>query len=250
MKMLSNQVIFLMEEKYLKRKEKRDLFDLMFTKLERSNLSKNSKIYIAGHNGMVGSSCYELLDSKGFKNIIKVSSKKLDLRNTKDVSSFFKTKKPEIVINAAAKVGGIMANNKNLYEFLLENMQIQNNLINESLKSNVNTFIFGSSCIYPKMSSQPIKEEYLLDGPLEKTNEGYALAKITGVKLCEYIRNKYNKYFISLMPTSAPYGPFDNFDLETSHVLPAMIRKFHNSKLNNEKIRLWEQEPLLENFYM
>ena len=203
-------------------------------------MQKDSKIYIAGHNGMVGSAIWRNLTSKGYTNIIGKSSSELDLRDQKAVNDFFLTEKPEIVIDAAARVGGILANNDFPYQFLMENMQIQNNLLDASLKVNVDKFIFlGSSCIYPKLAPQPLKEEYLLTDSLEPTNEWYAIAKITGVKACEAIRKQFNKDYFSLMPTNL-YGPFDNFDLQTSHVLPAMIRKFHEAKLNgNTPVTLW-----------
>ena len=203
-------------------------------------MQKESKIYIAGHNGMVGSAIWRNLTSKGYTNIIGKTSRELDLRDQKAVNVFFLTEKPEIVIDAAARVGGILANNDFPYQFLMENMQIQNNLLDASLKANVGKFIFlGSSCIYPRMAPQPLKEEYLLTDSLEPTNEWYAIAKITGVKACEAIRMQFNKDYFSLMPTNL-YGPFDNFDLETSHVLPAMIRKFHEAKLNgNTPVTLW-----------
>jgi GDP-L-fucose synthase len=179
---------------------------------------------------MVGSAIWRALEAKGYCNLIGKSSAELDLKNKEAVLDFFQTERPEIVFDAAAKVGGIMANNTYPYQFLMENMQIQNNLIDASLQVDVQKFIFlGSSCIYPKLAPQPLKEEYLLTGPLEPTNEWYALAKITGVKACEAIRRQYGKDYISLMPTNL-YGPFDNFDLHTSHVLPAMIRKFHDAK--------------------
>ena len=203
-------------------------------------MKKDSKIYIAGHNGMVGSAIWRNLTSKGYTNIIGKSSSELDLRDQKAVNDFFLTEKPEIVIDAAARVGGILANNDFPYQFLMENMQIQNNLLDASLKVNVDKFIFlGSSCIYPKLAPQPLKEEYLLTDSLEPTNEWYAIAKITGVKACEAIRKQYNKDYFSLMPTNL-YGSNDNFDLHTSHVLPAMIRKFHEAKLNgNIPVTLW-----------
>ncbi len=203
-------------------------------------MQKDSKIYIAGHNGMVGSAIWRNLTSKGYTNIIGKSSSELDLRDQKAVNDFFLIDKPEIVIDAAARVGGILANNDFPYQFLMENMQIQNNLLDASLKANVDKFIFlGSSCIYPKLAPQPLKEEYLLTDSLEPTNEWYAIAKITGVKACEAIRKQYNKDYFSLMPTNL-YGSNDNFDLHTSHVLPAMIRKFHEAKLNgNIPVTLW-----------
>lgn len=201
---------------------------------------KEKKIYIAGHNGMVGSAIYRALASKGYTNLIGVSSKELDLRDQNSVKDFFNYQKPDVVIDAAARVGGILANNDFPYQFIMENMQIQNNLIDASLKSDVQKFIFlGSSCIYPKFAPQPLKEEYLLTDTLEPTNEWYAIAKITGVKTCQAIRKQFDKDYVSLMPTNL-YGTHDNFDLNTSHVLPAMIRKFHEAKLNNnEPVTLW-----------
>lgn len=176
----------------------------------------------------------------GFKNIIGKTSLDLDLRNQKDVYEFYEIEQPDVVIDAAARVGGILANNDYPYQFLMENMQIQNNLIDGALKQDVKKFIFlGSSCIYPKFATQPLKEEYLLTDTLEPTNEWYAIAKISGVKACEAIRKQYRKDYVSLMPTNL-YGYFDNFDFETSHVLPAMIRKFHDAKLNNNaEVTLW-----------
>jgi GDP-L-fucose synthase len=194
-------------------------------------LEKNTKIYIAGHNGMVGAAIKRLLLKNSFTNIIGKSSKELDLRDQAAVKYFFINEKPTVVIDAAARVGGILANNNYPYQFLMDNMLIQNNLIQAAHENNVQKFIFlGSSCIYPKLAPQPLKEEYLLTSSLEPTNEWYAIAKITGVKLCQAIRKQYNKDFVSLMPTNL-YGPYDNFDLETSHVLPAMIRKFHDATL-------------------
>ena len=198
------------------------------------------KIYIAGHRGMVGSAIWRALEGKGYNNLIGRTSKELDLKNQHAVTVFFETEKPEIVIDAAARVGGILANNENPYTFLMQNLQIQNNLIDAVLKIDVQKFVFlGSSCIYPKLAPQPLKEKYLLTGPLEPTNEWYAIAKIAGVKACEAIQRQYGKKFISLMPTNL-YGAHDNFDLKTSHVLPAMIRKFHDAKLNNHStVKLW-----------
>ncbi|OYX11710.1 MAG: GDP-fucose synthetase [Algoriphagus sp. 32-45-6] len=198
-------------------------------------MNPNTKIYIPGHRGMVGSAICRALEAKGYTNLILRTSAELDLRNQAAVQEFFETEIPEVVIDAAARVGGILANNDYPYQFLMENMQIQNNLIDASLKADVKKFIFlGSSCIYPKLAPQPLKEEYLLTGPLEPTNEWYAVAKITGVKACEAIRRQFGKDYISLMPTNL-YGPFDNFDLKTSHVLPAMIRKFHDAKIKSEE---------------
>tara|TARA_B100001027_G_C16230709_1_gene314421 strand:- start:247 stop:1200 length:954 start_codon:yes stop_codon:yes gene_type:complete len=201
---------------------------------------KDSKIYIAGHRGMVGSACFRALTSDGYSNLIGRTSKELDLRDQKAVDDFIKTEKPDAIVNAAARVGGILANENNPYQFLIDNMQIQNNLICSSHNNNIKKFIFlGSSCIYPKLASQPLKEEYLLTGPLEPTNQWYAIAKISGVKLIQAIRKQFGRDYISLMPTNL-YGPYDNFDLKTSHVLPAMIRKFHEAKENNHaKVILW-----------
>ncbi|GAL79881.1 GDP-L-fucose synthetase [Algibacter lectus] len=203
-------------------------------------MDKQSKIYIAGHRGMVGSAIWRALEASGYNNLVGQTSAELDLRNQSAVQAFIETTKPDVIIDAAAKVGGILANSQYQFEFLLENMQIQNNLIDVAHKQNISKFIFlGSSCIYPKLATQPLKEEYLLTGPLEPTNDGYAIAKISGVRLCKAIRDQYQKDFVSLMPTNL-YGPHDNFDLKSSHVLPAMIRKFHEAKLNNNAtVTLW-----------
>ena len=203
-------------------------------------MDKTSKIYIAGHRGMVGSAIWRTLEKKGYSNLIGRTSKELDLRSQKAVSDFFESEKPDVVIDAAARVGGILANNDYPYQFLMENMQIQNNLIDAAHQFDVEKFIFlGSSCIYPKLAPQPLKEKYLLTDSLEPTNEWYAIAKITGVKSCQAIRKQFGKDFVSLMPTNL-YGTHDNFDLETSHVLPAMIRKFHEAKINgNAPVTLW-----------
>lgn len=207
-------------------------------------MNSNAKIYIAGHHGMVGSAIWSALEAKGYTNLIGRNSKELDLRNQLSVSDFFSQEKPAVVIDAAARVGGILANSNYPFQFLMENMQIQNNLIDSSLKADVQKFIFlGSSCIYPKLAPQPLKEEYLLTGPLEPTNEWYAVAKITGVKACEAIRKQFGKDYISLMPTNL-YGPNDNFDLNTSHVLPAMMRKFHEAKLAGERNGTTCSEPV------
>jgi GDP-L-fucose synthase len=189
---------------------------------------------------MVGSAICRILKAHGYAHIIGKSSKELDLRNQEQVNRFFTTEKPTVVIDAAARVGGILANNNYPYQFLMDNLLIQNNLINGAHENEVEKFIFlGSSCIYPKLAPQPLKEEYLLTSSLEPTNEWYAIAKITGVKACQAIRKQYQKDFVSLMPTNL-YGSFDNFDLETSHVLPAMIRKFHDAKINNNAaVTLW-----------
>jgi len=208
-------------------------------------MNKDTKIYIAGHNGMVGSAIWRTLTEKGYTNLIGASSKTLDLRNQQAVNQFFEQEKPAVIIDAAAKVGGILANNDFPYQFIMENMQIQNNLIDAALKTGVEKFIFlGSSCIYPKLAPQPLKEEYLLTDTLEPTNEWYAIAKITGVKACQAIRKQFNKDYVSLMPTNL-YGTHDNFDLKSSHVLPAMMRKFHEAKIksettgNSEPVELW-----------
>ena len=203
-------------------------------------VNKETNIYIAGHRGMVGSAVWRALASKGYSNLIGKTSAELDLRNQQAVADFYKKERPEVVIDAAAKVGGILANNDFPYQFLMENMQIQNNLIDGAHKAGVEKFIFlGSSCIYPKFAPQPLKEECLLTDSLEPTNEGYALAKITGVKACQMIRKQFDKDYVSLMPTNL-YGAFDNFDLQTSHVLPAMLRKFHEAKENDHSpVTLW-----------
>lgn len=203
-------------------------------------MKKNTNIYIAGHRGMVGSAIWRVLEQKGYTNLMGSTSKELDLKNQLDVLNFFKKEQPEVVIDAAAKVGGILANNDYPYQFIMENMQIQNNLIDTALQQGVEKFIFlGSSCIYPKLANQPLKEAYLLTDSLESTNEWYAIAKITGVKACQAIRNQFGKDYVSLMPTNL-YGTRDNFDLQTSHVLPAMIRKFHEAKENgNTPVTLW-----------
>jgi GDP-L-fucose synthase len=203
-------------------------------------MPKDKKIYIAGHNGMVGSAIWRTLSAKGYTNLIGATSKELDLRKQDAVQEFISKEKPDVIIDAAAKVGGILANNNFPYQFLMENMQIQNNLIDAAHRLGVEKFIFlGSSCIYPKFAPQPLKEDYLLTDSLEPTNEWYALAKITGVKACQALRKEFDKDYVSLMPTNL-YGTHDNFDLNSSHVLPAMIRKFHEAKLNNNAdVVLW-----------
>jgi GDP-L-fucose synthase len=203
-------------------------------------INKSDKIYIAGHRGMVGSACWRALEAEGYFNLIGKTSKELDLRDQKAVEDFIRTEKPVAIIDAAAKVGGILANDTYPYEFLMDNMLIQNNLIRSAHENDVPKFIFlGSSCIYPKFAPQPLKEEYLLTDSLEPTNEWYAIAKISGVKLIEALRKEYGRDYVSLMPTNL-YGPNDNFDLKSSHVLPAMIRKFHEAKLNgNAPVELW-----------
>ena len=203
-------------------------------------MNQNSKIYIAGHRGMVGSAVWRALVNKGYTNLIGKTSKELDLKNQEAFFSFLEKEKPDAIIDAAARVGGILANNDYPYQFIMENMQIQNNLIDGALKNGIEKFIFlGSSCIYPKFAAQPLREEYLLSDALEPTNEWYAIAKITGVKACQAIRKQFGKDYVSLMPTNL-YGYYDNFDLKTSHVLPAMIRKFHEAKQNeNPDVTLW-----------
>ena len=203
-------------------------------------MNKSTKIYIAGHRGMVGSAVWRTLEKKGYTHLIGRTSRELDLRDQEAVKQFYATEKPAVVIDAAAKVGGILANNDFPYQFIMENMQIQNSLIDGALKSGIEKFIFlGSSCIYPKFAPQPLKEEYLLTDALEPTNEWYAIAKITGVKACEAIRKQYQKDYVSLMPTNL-YGTHDNFDLKSSHVLPAMLRKFHEAKnKNHADVTLW-----------
>lgn len=205
-----------------------------------STITLDSKIYIAGHNGMVGSACWRALKAKGYKSIIGFSSKELDLRDQRAVFEILEREKPEAIIDAAAKVGGILANSTYPYEFLMDNMLIQNNLIKAAHELDIPKFIFlGSSCIYPKMAPQPLKEEYLLTAPLEETNQWYAIAKISGVKIIEALRVQYNRDYVSLMPTNL-YGPGDNYDLNSSHVLPALLRKFHEAKENNHTdVVLW-----------
>ena len=201
---------------------------------------QNKKIYIAGHTGMVGSAITNELKRRGYKNLILKNYPGLDLIRQKEVEEFFKSEKPEVVIVAAAKVGGILANNTYRAEFIYDNLMIENNLIHNSYKAGVEKLIFlGSSCIYPKLVPQPLKEEYLLSDYLEFTNEPYAIAKIAGIKLCENYFRQYGSNFYSVMPTNL-YGPNDNFDVETSHVLPALIRKFHEAKFKGQKeVEIW-----------
>ncbi len=201
---------------------------------------KTSKIYVAGHKGLVGSAIIRGLKEKGYKNIITKDHQELDLLSQVAVETFFKKYKPEYVFLAAAKVGGILANKERPAEFIYENLMIEANIINAAYKYKVKKLLFlGSSCIYPRLAPQPIKEEYLLTSPLEKTNEAYAIAKIAGLKLCEFYNRQYGTKYISVMPTNL-YGPNDNFDLTTSHVLPALIRKFHEAKIKGDKaITLW-----------
>jgi GDP-L-fucose synthase len=198
-------------------------------------MNKNSKIYIAGHRGMVGSAIYDNLLKKGYTNIIHKTSSELDLRNQLEVNYFFENEQPEFVFLAAAKVGGIHANNTYRADFIYDNLMVQNNIIHAAFKYQTKKLMFlGSSCIYPKFASQPLKEEYLLTGELEQTNEPYAIAKIAGIKMCESYRRQYGCNFISVMPTNL-YGQNDNYDLNNSHVLPALIRKIHDAKENNDK---------------
>jgi len=209
----------------------------------------NSKIYVAGHRGMVGSAVVRELERKGYKNIITKTSKELDLRNQIQVANFFEENKPEFVFLAAAKVGGIVANNTYRADFLYENLQIQNNVIHQAYLHNVKKLMFfGSSCIYPKLAQQPLKEEALLTGLLEPTNEPYAIAKIAGIKLCEAYRDQYACNFISVMPTNL-YGLNDNYHPENSHVLPALIRKFHEAKQSKaDSVEIWGTGSPLREF--
>lgn len=203
-------------------------------------MNKTDKIYIAGHNGMVGSAILRKLKQEGFTNFILRRSKELDLRDQHSVAGFFVETKPDYVFLAAARVGGIVANNSYRAEFLYDNLMIQNNIIHESYKNQVKKLMFlGSSCIYPKLAPQPLREEYLLTGVLEHTNEPYAIAKIAGIKMCDAYRAQYRCNFVSVMPTNL-YGPNDNYDLNTSHVLPALIRKFHEAKAGNiPEVTVW-----------
>lgn len=203
-------------------------------------MDKSSKIYIAGHRGMAGSAIYRKLKEKGYSNFVTRSSKELDLTKQDDVLSFFEEEKPDVVILAAAKVGGIMANIESPATFLYDNLMIQNNVINSSYLNGVKKLVFlGSSCIYPRECSQPMKEEYLLDGKVEPTNEGYAIAKIAGMKLCEMYNRQYGTDYISIMPCNL-YGIGDNFDKTRSHVVAATIRKFHEAKVNNlPEVVIW-----------
>ena len=220
--------------------------------IRRIMMEKSSRIYIAGHRGLVGSALVRNLESKGFTNIIKRTSKELDLRNQQAVQEFFKQERPEYVILAAAKVGGIHANNTYPAEFIYDNLMIQNNVIKAAHDFKVKKLLFlGSTCIYPKLAPQPIKEEYLLTGALEETNEAYAVAKIAGLEMCKFFKRQYGDNFISCMPTNL-YGPNDNFDLQSSHVLPALIRKFHEAKVNHQPtVEVWGTgNPLREFIYV
>ena len=214
-----------------------------------SSFEKSSKIYIAGHRGMVGSSILRALKAKGFSNFLLKTSSELDLRNQKAVADFFIIEKPDYVFLAAAKVGGIVANNSFRAEFIYENIMIQSNIIHQSYLTGVKKLLFlGSSCIYPKLASQPLKEEYLLTGLLESTNEPYAIAKIAGIKMCDAYRTQYGCNFISVMPTNL-YGSNDNYDLNNSHVLPALLRKFITAKNNGEtSVTIWGTGSPLREF--
>ena len=215
-------------------------------------MSLPSRVFVAGHNGLVGSALVRELRSRGYESILTRSRKDLDLRDQRAVSDFFQKERPDTVFVAAAKVGGIHANNTDRWQFLYENLTIQNNLLGNSLETDVASVVFfGSSCIYPKLAKQPIREEYLLTGPLEPTNEPYAIAKIAGLKLVEAANSQYGKKWLSLMPTNL-YGPGDNFDLNSSHVLPALLRKFHEAKLrrtsSGEGVTLWGTGKALREF--
>lgn len=215
-------------------------------------MEKNSKIYIAGHRGLVGSALVRNLEAKGYTNVIGRTSQELDLTIQADVNKFFEEEKPEYVILAAARVGGIYANNTYPAEFIYDNLMIQNNVIKAAHDHGVKKLLFlGSTCIYPKLAPQPIKEEYLLTGALEETNEAYAIAKIAGLEMCKFFKRQYGDNFISCMPTNL-YGPNDNFDLKSSHVLPALIRKFHEAKVNNQSsVEVWGTgTPLREFIYV
>ncbi len=215
-------------------------------------MNKTDKIFIAGHSGMVGSAIHRLLQAEGYTNLVTRTSAELDLRNQQAVHDFFATEKPGYVFLAAAKVGGINANNTYRADFLYDNLLIESNIIHAAYEQQVQKLLFlGSSCIYPKLAPQPLKEEYLLTGLLEQTNEPYAIAKIAGIKLCEAYRDQYGCNFISAMPTNL-YGPNDNYDLSNSHVLPALIRKFHEAKVNNQPaVTVWGSgTPLREFLYV
>lgn len=215
-------------------------------------MNLDAKIYVAGHRGLVGSAIVRNLEDKGYKNIIYRTHKELDLTNQEAVRTFFEEEKPEYVFLAAAKVGGIHANNTYPADFIYDNLMIQNNVIKAAHDFEVKKLLFlGSTCIYPKMAPQPIKEEYLLTGSLEETNEAYAVAKIAGLEMCKFFKRQYGDNFISCMPTNL-YGPNDNFDLKNSHVLPALIRKFHEAKVNNsEAVEVWGTgTPLREFLYV
>ncbi len=212
-------------------------------------MEKGEKIYVAGHRGMVGSAIVRRLEKEGFTNIVVRTSQELDLKNQSAVEKFFAQEKPDYVFLAAAKVGGILANNTYRGEFLYDNLMIQSNVIHQSYVNKVKKLLFlGSSCIYPKLAPQPLKEETLLSGFLEETNEPYAIAKIAGIKMCENYRRQYGSNFISAMPTNL-YGPNDNYDLKTSHVLPALIRKFHEGKESKSpEVVVWGSGSPLREF--
>ena len=212
-------------------------------------MNKEAKIYIAGHRGMVGSAILRALEADGYNNFVLRTSSELDLRNQQAVSNFFAKEKPEFVFLAAAKVGGIVANNTYRADFIYENIMIQSNIIHQSYLSGVEKLLFlGSSCIYPKLAPQPLKEEYLLTGQLEHTNEPYAIAKIAGIKMCDAYRSQYGCNFISVMPTNL-YGPNDNYDLNNSHVLPALLRKFITAKENGDvSVTIWGTGSPLREF--
>ena len=215
-------------------------------------MNLDAKIYVAGHRGLVGSAIVRNLEAKGYKNIIYRTHKELDLTNQEAVRVFFEQEKPEYVFLAAAKVGGIHANNTYPADFIYDNLMIQNNVIKAAHDFEVKKLLFlGSTCIYPKMAPQPIKEEYLLTGALEETNEAYAVAKIAGLEMCKFFKRQYGDNFISCMPTNL-YGPNDNFDLKSSHVLPALIRKFHEAKVNgSDTVEVWGTgTPLREFIYV
>ena len=215
-------------------------------------MERESKIYVAGHRGMVGSAIVRALEKKGYTNIIKRTSKELDLRRQDKVEEFFATEKPDYIFLAAAKVGGILANSEAPADFMYDNMILEMNVIHSAFQNNVKKLMFlGSSCIYPRMAPQPMKESCLLTSELEKTNEAYALAKISGLKYCEYLNKQYGTDYISVMPTNL-YGPNDNYHPEHSHVLPALIRRFHEAKVNNlDKVVIWGTgKPLREFLYV
>ncbi len=215
-------------------------------------IKKTDKIFVAGHRGLVGSAIVRNLESKGYTNIVTRTHKELDLKDQAGVNRFFDEEKPDVVVLAAAKVGGINANNTTPAEFAYENMQIQCNVIHASHTHNVKKLLFlGSTCIYPRMAPQPIPEDALLTGPLETTNEAYAIAKISGLEMCKFYKRQYGDDYISCMPTNL-YGPHDNYDLSGSHVMPAMIRKFHEAKVNNApSVELWGTgTPLREFLYV
>ena len=213
-------------------------------------MNKQSKIYIAGHRGMVGSAIFRNLQNKGYKRLVTRTHEELDLTRQNQVEDFFESEKPEYVYLAAARVGGIMANSTHKADFYFENAMIAQNIIHSSWKSGVNKLMnLGSSCIYPKLAPQPLKEESLLTGALEETNDAYAIAKISAIKMCRYYNDQYNTNYLSVMPTNL-YGVGDNYDLQSSHVLPAMIRKFHEAKVSNGVVHLWgDGSPLREFLY-